>query len=62
MKDFFELVEKMREAQRSYFRSRKQAPHMATQLLDQARELERQVDEAIQSKKAKRHGLQKELF
>lgn len=59
IKIFIDLVESMREAQRSYFNTRD------FKMLNEAKKLERRVDEAISIYRAdleKQAGVQMELF
>lgn len=59
IKIFIDLVESMREAQRSYFNTRD------FKMMNEAKKLERRVDEAISIYRAdlkKQAGVQMELF
>ena len=59
IKTFIDLVESMREAQRSYFNTRD------IKMLNEAKKLERRVDEAISIYRAdlkKQGGVQMNLF
>lgn len=61
--EFIDLVQKMRETQKAYFRARRtQAGPVADKVLHESKELERQVDAEIQDFKTAGQPAQTELF
>lgn len=53
---FIQLVKQMRDNQKAYFKSRSQF------YLNKSKELEREVDAAIEKHQAEKHGKQQDLF
>jgi hypothetical protein len=47
--EFFDAVVAMRKVQKSYFRERRNGGPATSELLNRSKELEKQVDEAIES-------------
>lgn len=61
--EFIDLVQKMRETQKAYFRARRtQAGSVADKLLAESKALERQVDDEIKNFKSAGQPVQAELF
>lgn len=61
--ELVDLVQKMRDTQKAYFRARRTQPgSVADKLLAESKELERQVDEEIKNFKSAGQPVQTELF